>query len=96
MIPLSQLSPSTASRCSLKPRCLLPFTQEVALHEGLNTIDVVAADLLEHATRLRLRVYADRQGPLVSLEKVELVGQPPQRVRPAYRVPGPEPGPAFY
>src|SRR5262245_4253428 len=48
---------------------LLPFTQEVALHEGPNTIDVVAVDLLGHATRQRLSVYADRQGPLVSLEK---------------------------
>jgi hypothetical protein len=58
---------------------LLPFSQEVALHDGSNTIDVVAVDLLGHATRQRLSVYADRQGPLVSLEKVELVGQPPQQ-----------------
>jgi hypothetical protein len=58
---------------------LFPFSQEVTLHEGSNTIDVVAIDLLGHATRQRLRVYADRQGPLVSLEKVELVGQPPQQ-----------------
>lgn len=58
---------------------LLPFTQEVALHDGPNTIDIVAVDLLGHATRQRLIVYADRQGPFVGLEKVELVGQPPQQ-----------------
>src|SRR3989442_4875237 len=58
---------------------LLPFSQEVALHEGPNTIDVVAVDLLGHVTQQRLRVYADHQGPLISLEQVELVGQPPQQ-----------------
>ena len=60
----------------------LPFTQEVALHDGANTVDIVAADLLGHIARQRRTVQLDRQGLLVSLDSVEVLGAPPlQRAR---------------
>ena len=57
----------------------LTFTQEVALHDGPNTIDIVAVDLLGQQAQQRLTVYVDRQGPLVSVERVELLGTPSQQ-----------------
>ena len=57
----------------------IPFTQEVELHDGLNTIDIVAVDLLGHQAQQRLTVHVDRQGPLVSVERVELLGTPSQQ-----------------
>jgi len=57
----------------------IPFTHEVALHDGPNTIDIVAVDLLGHQARQRLMVHVDRQGPLLSVEQVELLGMPPQQ-----------------
>src|SRR5262249_22517855 len=57
----------------------LPFTQEVELHDGLNTVDIVAVDLLGHRAQQRLTVHVDRQGPLLSVERVELLGVPPQQ-----------------
>jgi hypothetical protein len=56
----------------------IPFTQEVEVHDGLNTIDIVAVDLLGHQAQQRLTVHVDRQGPLVSVERVELLGAPSQ------------------
>ena len=59
----------------------IPFTQAITLHDGENTVDIVAADLLGHSTRERLTVYLDRQGPLLILDRLEVVGGPPlQRV----------------
>jgi hypothetical protein len=52
------------------------FTQEVALHDGANTIDIVAHDLVGRQSRKRLTVYLDRQGPLVSLDEVEVLDTP--------------------
>jgi Curli production assembly/transport component CsgG/Glucodextranase, domain B len=57
----------------------IPFTREVDLHDGLNTIDIVAVDLLGHQAQQRLTVHVDRQGPLVSVERVELLGAPYQQ-----------------
>src|SRR5262249_12179686 len=57
----------------------LPFTQEVELHDGLNTIDIAAVDLLGQQAQQRLTVRVDRQGPLVSIERVELLGTPPEQ-----------------
>ena len=57
----------------------MPFTQEVELHDGLNTIDIVAVDLLGQQAQQRLTVHVDRQGPLVSVERVELLGAPSQQ-----------------
>jgi hypothetical protein len=57
----------------------LSFAQEVALQDGPNTIDVTARDLLGQETRQRLTVHLDRHGPLVSLERVELVGSGAQQ-----------------
>ena len=60
----------------------LPFRQEVALRDGANAIDIVAGDLVGQQARKRLTVHLDRQGPLVSLENVDIVGTPPnQRAR---------------
>ena len=61
----------------------LPFAQEISLHEGSNTIDIVAVDLLGHIARQQRTVTLDRQGPLVSVHRVELAGgvsQPQARV----------------
>ena len=55
----------------------IPFTQAITLHDGENTVDIVAADLLGHSTRERLTVYLDRQGPLLILDRLEVVGGPP-------------------
>ena len=52
----------------------VPFAQEVGLQEGLNIIDVNAVDLVGQQTHQRITVHVDRQGPLVSLESVELLG----------------------
>jgi hypothetical protein len=60
----------------------LPFAQEVPLSDGPNVIEVVAVDLLGQQARQRLTVYADRRGPLVSLESVEVLAAPaPRRMR---------------
>jgi hypothetical protein len=57
----------------------LAFTQEVALRDGANAIDVVADDLVGQQGRARLTVHLDRHGPLLSLEQVEVAGIPPQQ-----------------
>jgi hypothetical protein len=57
----------------------LPFTQEIALQEGENHIEVVAVDLLGRLARQPLTVQLDRQGPLLSLDQVEVAGPPSQR-----------------
>jgi hypothetical protein len=57
----------------------LPFAQEVALQEGTNSIDIVAADLFGRLSSQRLSVSADRQGPLVSVEGVEVSAALPVR-----------------
>jgi TolB-like protein len=57
----------------------VPFSREVALHDGPNVIDIVATDLLGRLTRRRITVRLDRQGPLVSLDRVVLLGGPPSR-----------------
>jgi hypothetical protein len=57
----------------------LSFTKKIALHDGPNAIDIVAADLLGRQTRQRLTVHLDRHGPLVSLEQVEILGVSPHR-----------------
>ncbi|MCZ6871980.1 MAG: hypothetical protein O7G88_00390 [bacterium] len=60
----------------------LPFAHEVALRDGANTIDIVAGDLVGHQVRRQVTVHLDRQGPLLSLDAVRLMGAPPQqRVR---------------
>jgi hypothetical protein len=55
----------------------LPFTEEVALQDGPNPIEIMAQDLLGQRTSQRLTVHLDRHGPLLSLEQVELLGAPP-------------------
>lgn len=57
----------------------IPFTQEVALQDGANNIEIVAVDLLGRLARKRITVQLDRQGPLVSLDQVELTGSSSQR-----------------
>ena len=53
------------------------FTQELPLQDGANTVDIVAADLLGHLAQQRRTVHLDLQGPLLSLERGELLGAPP-------------------
>ena len=58
------------------------FQQELRLQDGANTLDIVAVDLVGKPSRQRLTVFLDRQGPLVSLERMERLGTPPhQRLR---------------
>lgn len=57
----------------------LPFTTEVTLQDGPNTIEIVAEDLLRQRTLRHLTVYLDRHGPLLSVERVELLGLPPHQ-----------------
>ena len=57
----------------------LPFAEAIALQDGPNTIDIAAEDLLGHRTSRRLTVHLDRHGPLLSLEQVELLGEPPHQ-----------------
>lgn len=57
----------------------LPFAHEVMLSDGPNVIAVTATDLLGQHTSTRVTVYVDRRGPLVSLERVEVLGPPSQR-----------------
>ncbi|MGE3535872.1 MAG: CsgG/HfaB family protein [Candidatus Tectimicrobiota bacterium] len=47
------------------------FSHEVTLHDGVNMIEMVAVDLLGNLTRQQRTVILDRQGPLVSLSRVE-------------------------
>lgn len=49
----------------------VPFSQEVTLRDGVNTLEVVAVDLLGNVTRQQRTVTLDRQGPLVSVSRVE-------------------------
>ncbi len=57
----------------------LTFSRKIALQDGPNAIDIVAADLLGRQARQRLIVHLDRHGPLVSLEHVGLLGASPHR-----------------
>lgn len=58
------------------------FSQDIALRDGINRIDVVAVDLLGNETRQQIAVRLDRQGPLLSIDRVEVTGTPPrQRAR---------------
>jgi Glucodextranase, domain B/Curli production assembly/transport component CsgG len=57
----------------------LSFTQEVVLHDGVNSIDLVAEDLVGRQTRQHLTIQLDRHGPLLSLERVDVLSAPPQR-----------------
>jgi hypothetical protein len=50
----------------------LSFAQEITLRDGTNTIDIVAVDLLGHMAHQQLSVTLDRQGPLVSVSRVEI------------------------
>lgn len=55
------------------------FTTDVALHDGPNTIAIVAEDLLGQRTTQRVTVSLDRHGPLLSLQEVDLHGTPPHQ-----------------
>jgi hypothetical protein len=57
----------------------LPFTQEITLRDGANTVDIVAVDLVGRLARQQLTVTLDRQGPLLSLDRLERLGT--QRAR---------------
>jgi hypothetical protein len=59
----------------------LPFEQEVALQDGVNTIDIEATDLSGRHTRQQVLVHLDRHGPNLSLQQVELLDALPQRAR---------------
>ena len=52
----------------------VPFVEQIRLHEGPNTLDITAEDVLGQQTHQRLTVILDRHGPLVSLEHVERRG----------------------
>lgn len=53
----------------------LPFARQVALQDGPNTIAVVARDLQGREIRRQVTVHLDRHAPLVSLLRVERLGQ---------------------
>lgn len=55
------------------------FAQAIPLQEGPNEIDIVARDLVGRQSQQRLTVHTDRQGPLLGLDRVELLDAPPQR-----------------
>ena len=58
------------------------FAQDIALRDGPNPIEIVSVDLLGQLTRHLITVYVDRQGPLLSLDAVEVLAESPQqRVR---------------
>ena len=58
------------------------FMREVHLRDGINTIDIVAVDLVGKPARQQLTVTLDRQGPLVSMGPVKRLGAGAnQRVR---------------
>lgn len=60
----------------------VPFRRDITLHDGVNTLEIVAVDLLGNLTKLQRSVRLDRQGPLVSVSRVEAVGgASPARVR---------------
>jgi Glucodextranase, domain B/Curli production assembly/transport component CsgG len=54
----------------------LSLSEEIALHDGVNTIDIVAEDLVGRQAQARITVHLDRHGPLLSLEQVETIGLP--------------------
>jgi hypothetical protein len=57
----------------------LPFTHEVALRDGANRIHIVAGDLVGHQASQQVTVHLDRQGPLLSLDDIRMLGAPPQQ-----------------
>jgi len=58
------------------------FAQDIALRDGPNPVEIVSVDLLGQLTRHLITVYMDRQGPLLSLDAVEVLAEfPQQRVR---------------
>jgi hypothetical protein len=58
------------------------FARDIALRDGLNPIEIVSVDLLGEQSRHLRTVYVDRQGPLLSLDAVEVLAESPQqRVR---------------
>ena len=56
----------------------LSFSREVTLRDGTNALEVVAVDLLGHLTRQQHTVTLDRQGPLVSVSQLDVLGGPSQ------------------
>ena len=57
-----------------KARSGVEFEWEVSLKEGLNRIPVAVRDLVGRSQELVAEVTVDRQGPVFSLRKLEMVG----------------------
>jgi hypothetical protein len=49
------------------------------LRDGTNFIEVAATDLLGRSTKQKVTVHVDRQGPLISLDRVDVQGASSQR-----------------
>jgi len=57
----------------------IPFKELLDLSQGRHTVDVVAKNLLGKATKRRMVINVDRQGPTVALEKLDLDPVLPRR-----------------
>jgi TolB-like protein len=57
----------------------IAFDEEIRLENGENSIEVVARDLIGRSFRQKINVHVDRQGPLVGLDRVEVLGKPAQQ-----------------
>jgi len=59
-----------------------PFDYELDLTQGKHLIDVVAKNLLGKAAKQRLVIHVDREGPMITLEKLHIDGtQPPRELK---------------
>jgi Glucodextranase, domain B/Curli production assembly/transport component CsgG len=57
----------------------ISFERKVPLEDGENFIEVTATDLLGRSTKQGVTVHVDRQGPLVSLDRVDVHGESSRR-----------------
>ena len=55
------------------------FAQDIALRDGQIQLKSSAVDLLGQLTRHLITVYVDRQGPLLSLDAVEVLAESSQQ-----------------
>ena len=56
----------------------LPFKEDLPLSRGRHTVEVVAKNLMGKATKRRVIIHVDREGPMITLEDLEFDRERPE------------------
>lgn len=57
----------------------IDFEQDIILEEGANSIEILCTDLVGHLARRRITVTVDRRGPIVGLDRAEVIRKETRR-----------------